>query len=98
MIRSYVLSVLKSACSQVKYPPVDESYVHSYEFMDGLNASQNTCSFPQQVQEAIRSSGANKASLSEGVEASVIYIRFKAAASEVTISFFVLKAATCVEI
>ncbi|XVF48818.1 hypothetical protein PTKIN_Ptkin03bG0219000 [Pterospermum kingtungense] len=50
MIRSYVLSVLKSASSQ--------------------------------VQAAIRSSGGNKASLSEGVEASVIYVRFKAAASE----------------
>ncbi|XP_012451198.1 conserved oligomeric Golgi complex subunit 3 [Gossypium raimondii] len=35
-----------------------------------------------QVQTAIQSSGGNKASLSEGVEASVIYIRFKAAASE----------------
>ncbi|PPD86759.1 hypothetical protein GOBAR_DD16299 [Gossypium barbadense] len=34
------------------------------------------------VQTAIQSSGGNKASLSEGVEASVIYIRFKAAASE----------------
>ncbi|KAA3477319.1 conserved oligomeric Golgi complex subunit 3-like [Gossypium australe] len=34
------------------------------------------------VQAAIQSSGGNKASLSEGVEASVIYIRFKAAASE----------------
>ncbi|KAE8689068.1 hypothetical protein F3Y22_tig00110944pilonHSYRG00027 [Hibiscus syriacus] len=50
MIRSHVLSVLRSASSQ--------------------------------VQAAIRSSGGNKASLSEGVEASVIYIRFKAAASE----------------
>ncbi|EOY30133.1 Sec34-like family protein isoform 4 [Theobroma cacao] len=50
MIRSHVLSVLKSASSQ--------------------------------VQAAIRSSGGNKASLSEGVEASVIYVRFKAAASE----------------
>ncbi|GMJ07578.1 Conserved Oligomeric Golgi Complex 3 [Hibiscus trionum] len=50
MIRSHVLSVLKSASSQ--------------------------------VQAAIRGSGGNKASLSEGVEASVIYIRFKAAASE----------------
>ncbi|GLT74223.1 hypothetical protein SLA2020_460310 [Shorea laevis] len=50
MIRSHVLSVLKSASSQ--------------------------------VQAAIRSSGGNKASLSEGVEASVIYVRFKAAANE----------------
>ncbi|KAK8973178.1 hypothetical protein V6N11_049525 [Hibiscus sabdariffa] len=50
MIRSHVLSVLKSASSQ--------------------------------VQAAIRSSGGNNTSLSEGVEASVIYIRFKAAASE----------------
>ncbi|BBH08158.1 sec34-like family protein [Prunus dulcis] len=36
-----------------------------------------------QVQAAIRSSGGSKASVSEGVEASVIYVRFKAAASEV---------------
>ncbi|KAG5129981.1 hypothetical protein JHK84_036378 [Glycine max] len=35
-----------------------------------------------QVQEAIRGSGGGKASISEGVEASVIYVRFKAAASE----------------
>ncbi|KAE8677130.1 Sec34-like family protein isoform 2 [Hibiscus syriacus] len=50
MIRSHVLSVLKTASSQ--------------------------------VQGAIRSSGSNKASLSEGVEASIVYVRFKAAASE----------------
>ncbi|KAK9948176.1 hypothetical protein M0R45_003763 [Rubus argutus] len=35
-----------------------------------------------QVQAAIGSSGGSKASVSEGVEASVIYVRFKAAASE----------------
>ncbi|CAJ1940598.1 unnamed protein product [Sphenostylis stenocarpa] len=35
-----------------------------------------------QVQEAIRGSGGGNASISEGVEASVIYVRFKAAASE----------------
>ncbi|XP_037491030.1 conserved oligomeric Golgi complex subunit 3 isoform X2 [Jatropha curcas] len=35
-----------------------------------------------QVQTAIRSAGGNKASVSEGVEASVIYVRFKAAANE----------------
>ncbi|KAM1201977.1 hypothetical protein ACFX2J_017986 [Malus domestica] len=35
-----------------------------------------------QVLAAIRGSGGNKASVSEGVEASVIYVRFKAAASE----------------
>ncbi|KAK9288072.1 hypothetical protein L1049_016518 [Liquidambar formosana] len=50
MIRSHVLSVLKSTSSQ--------------------------------VQAAIRSSGGSKAAVSEGVEASVIYVRFKAAASE----------------
>lgn len=50
MIRTHVLSVLKSASSQ--------------------------------VQAAIRSSGGSKTSVSEGVEASVIYVRFKAAASE----------------
>lgn len=40
-----------------------------------------------QVQEAIRGSGGDKTSISEGVEASVIYVRFKAAASEVSLSF-----------
>ncbi|XP_010939335.1 conserved oligomeric Golgi complex subunit 3 [Elaeis guineensis] len=35
-----------------------------------------------QVQTAIRGSGSNKTTVSEGVEASVIYVRFKAAASE----------------
>ncbi|KDO73747.1 hypothetical protein CISIN_1g0039592mg, partial [Citrus sinensis] len=35
-----------------------------------------------QVQAAIRSSGGSKTSVSEGVEASLIYVRFKAAASE----------------
>ncbi|EXC13608.1 Conserved oligomeric Golgi complex subunit 3 [Morus notabilis] len=50
MVRSHVLSVLKSASAQ--------------------------------VQAAIRSSSGSKASLAEGVEASVIYVRFKAAASE----------------
>ncbi|KAJ9168109.1 hypothetical protein P3X46_019672 [Hevea brasiliensis] len=35
-----------------------------------------------QVQAAIRSTGGNKTSVSEGVEASVIYVRFKAAANE----------------
>ncbi|XP_044471934.1 conserved oligomeric Golgi complex subunit 3 [Mangifera indica] len=50
MIRSHVLSILKSASSQ--------------------------------VQAAIRSSVGSKTSVSEGVEASVIYVRFKAAASE----------------
>ncbi|KAJ4708719.1 Conserved oligomeric Golgi complex, subunit 3 [Melia azedarach] len=50
VIRSHVLSVLKSASSQ--------------------------------VQAAIRTSGGSKTSISEGVEASVIYVRFKAAASE----------------
>ncbi|XP_059634500.1 conserved oligomeric Golgi complex subunit 3 [Cornus florida] len=50
MIRSHVLSVLKSTSSQ--------------------------------VQTAIRSSGGSKSGVSEGVETSVIYVRFKAAASE----------------
>ncbi|XP_050217227.1 conserved oligomeric Golgi complex subunit 3 [Mercurialis annua] len=35
-----------------------------------------------QVQAAIRGTGSNKTSVSEGVEASVIYVRFKAAANE----------------
>lgn len=34
------------------------------------------------------SSGGSKASVSEGVEASILYVRFKAAASEV--SFFIV--------
>lgn len=36
-----------------------------------------------QVQAAMLNSGGSKASVSEGVEASIIYVRFKAAASEV---------------
>lgn len=44
-----------------------------------LSVLRNTSS---QVQAAIKSSAGNKASVSEGVEASVIYVRFKAAASE----------------
>nr|KAJ0188421.1 hypothetical protein LSAT_V11C900475960 [Lactuca sativa] len=35
-----------------------------------------------QVQTALKGSGGNKATVSEGVEASIIYVRFKAAASE----------------
>ncbi|KAI3762323.1 hypothetical protein L1987_52749 [Smallanthus sonchifolius] len=35
-----------------------------------------------QVQAALRAGGGNKAAVSEGVEASIIYVRFKAAASE----------------
>ncbi|KAJ6823791.1 conserved oligomeric Golgi complex subunit 3-like [Iris pallida] len=35
-----------------------------------------------QVQSAIRGSGSSKSAVSEGVEASIIYVRFKAAASE----------------
>ncbi|KAL6496441.1 Golgi transport complex subunit 3 [Orobanche gracilis] len=50
MIRSHVISVLKSTSSQ--------------------------------VQAAMRSSAGNNASVSEGVEASIIYVRFKAAANE----------------
>ncbi|XP_020593355.1 conserved oligomeric Golgi complex subunit 3 [Phalaenopsis equestris] len=50
MIRSHVLSILKTA--------------------------------DVQVQAAIRGGGSNKASLAEGVEESVIYVRFKAAAGE----------------
>ncbi|KAL3825492.1 hypothetical protein ACJIZ3_021521 [Penstemon smallii] len=44
-----------------------------------LSVLKNTSS---QVQAAIRSSAGNKASVSESVEASVIYVRFKAAANE----------------
>lgn len=35
------------------------------------------------VQTALKGSGGNKGAVSEGVEASIIYVRFKAAASEV---------------
>nr|XP_009592115.1 conserved oligomeric Golgi complex subunit 3-like isoform X3 [Nicotiana tomentosiformis] len=52
MIRSHVLSVLRSTSSQ--------------------------------VQAAIRSSGGSKTSLAEGIEASIIYVRFKAAANELS--------------
>ncbi|XP_035549156.1 conserved oligomeric Golgi complex subunit 3-like [Juglans regia] len=38
-----------------------------------------------QVQTAIRSSGSSKTAVSEGVEASVIYVRFKAAANELVL-------------
>ena len=41
-----------------------------------------------QVQAAFRGTDGNKASVSEGVEASVIYVRFKAAANEVIPFFF----------
>ncbi|XP_073033506.1 conserved oligomeric Golgi complex subunit 3-like [Primulina eburnea] len=44
-----------------------------------LSVLKNTSS---QVQAAIRSNAGNKATVSEGVEASVIYVRFKAAANE----------------
>ncbi|KAI8019354.1 Conserved oligomeric Golgi complex subunit 3 [Camellia lanceoleosa] len=44
-----------------------------------LSVLKNTSS---QVQAAIRSSSGSKTAVSEGVEASVIYVRFKAAASE----------------
>uniref|UniRef100_A0A3Q7I2B5 Conserved oligomeric Golgi complex subunit 3 C-terminal domain-containing protein n=1 Tax=Solanum lycopersicum TaxID=4081 RepID=A0A3Q7I2B5_SOLLC len=50
MIRTHVLSVLRSTSSQ--------------------------------VQAAIRSSGGNKTSFAEGIEPSIIYVRFKAAANE----------------
>uniref|UniRef100_M1CJI3 Conserved oligomeric Golgi complex subunit 3 n=1 Tax=Solanum tuberosum TaxID=4113 RepID=M1CJI3_SOLTU len=50
MIRSHVLSVLRSTSSQ--------------------------------VQAAIRSSGGSKTSFAEGIESSIIYVRFKAAANE----------------
>ena len=38
-----------------------------------------------QVQTALKGSGGSKTGVSEGVEASIIYVRFKAAASEVNI-------------
>lgn len=51
-----------------------------------------------QVQAAIGSSGGSKASVSEGVEASVIYVRFKAAASEVIVAFWLGMMATVLSV
>lgn len=48
-----------------------------------LVSLRHTCKFLCQVQAAFRGTGGNKTSVSEGVEASIIYVRFKAAASEV---------------
>ncbi|KAG2699277.1 hypothetical protein I3843_07G184700 [Carya illinoinensis] len=57
------------------------SYVESNP--EYLESSVYLLKFRQlQVQAAIRSSGSGKTAVSEGVEASVIYVRFKAAASE----------------
>lgn len=49
-----------------------------------------------QVQAAIGSSGGSKAAVSEGVEASVIYVRFKAAASEVIVAFLAWNDGYCI--
>ncbi|KAF2285121.1 hypothetical protein GH714_037969 [Hevea brasiliensis] len=49
--------------------------IHSH-VLSGLKGASS------QVQAAIRSTGGSKTSVSEGVEASVIYVRFKAAANE----------------
>lgn len=80
MIRSHVLSVLKGASSQVIF-----LYIRKYQFKTNTEYAEFVLVFPLQVQTAIRGSGSNKTTVSEGVEASVIYVRFKAAASEVYI-------------
>lgn len=98
MIRSHVLSVLKGASSQVSYH-IELSYhehiFHSrLQYIHALMHITPLCimfTVLHQVQAAIRSSGGSKASVSEGVEASVIYVRFKAAASEVTVNPFGLE-------
>lgn len=93
MIRTHVLSVLKNASSQVKYP-----YLHRDIFMCVCTSTHVflyawisvtwmfICGL-HQVHHAIRSTGGSKTSISEGVEASVIYVRFKAASTEVVASF-----------
>ena len=79
MIRSHVLSVLKSTSSQVKP-------LYGIEILIGfvkMEMPKNTLHYIHQVLAAIRNSGGSKSGVSEGVETSVIYVRFKAAASEV---------------
>ncbi|KAH9610426.1 hypothetical protein KSS87_005669, partial [Heliosperma pusillum] len=51
-------------------------------FADALRSKLNYFDELENVHEAIRNSGGNKFSVSEAVEASIIYVRFKAAASE----------------
>lgn len=87
MIRTHVLSVLKSSTSQVNhlimlkhlciYYSINVYKVYFFLFFCLVG----------QVQTALRGSGGSKTAVSEGVEASIIYVRFKAAASEV-ISYF----------
>ncbi|KAL4561538.1 hypothetical protein LXL04_033705 [Taraxacum kok-saghyz] len=54
--------------------------------LDGLNYNSHVLSIlkssTSQVQTALKGSGGSKTGVSEGVEASIIYVRFKAAASE----------------
>ncbi len=77
-------------------PPLCEKdvlYKHDVKYFSdcrGLRPQCYICLFCQ-VQAAIRSSGSSKAAVSEGVEASVIYVRFKAAASEVVFFWFKTK-------
>ncbi|WZZ33512.1 hypothetical protein YC2023_016913 [Brassica napus] len=52
------------------------------EFAEALRSKLNYFDELENVQAAFRGTDGNKASVSEGVEASVIYVRFKAAASE----------------
>ncbi|KAL4563240.1 hypothetical protein LXL04_027280 [Taraxacum kok-saghyz] len=55
--------------------------------LDGLNYNSHVLSIlkssTSQVQTALKGSGGSKTGVSEGIEASIIYVRFKAAASEV---------------
>lgn len=88
MIRSHVISVLKSASSQVSlsnFKTFGISHIGKKTYISISNFY-----FLCQVQVAIRSSGGSKTSVSEGVEASVIYVRFKAAAGEVINPMFLV--------
>ena len=75
-------------------PPLCEKdvlYKHDVKYFSDCRGLRPQCYICLlcQVQAAIRSSGSSKAAVSEGVEASVIYVRFKAAASEVV--FFLVQ-------
>ncbi|KAI7747737.1 hypothetical protein M8C21_008300 [Ambrosia artemisiifolia] len=52
------------------------------EFADSLRNKLNYFDELENAQTALRGSGGSKSAISEGVEASIIYVRFKAAASE----------------
>ncbi|KAL6509576.1 Golgi transport complex subunit 3 [Orobanche gracilis] len=74
MIRSHVLSVLKSTSSQV------QAAMRSYDARGRLFGGRSRAGDVSGT--VMRSSAGNNASVSEGVEASIIYVRFKAVANE----------------